>query len=371
MLHTATLIHDDIIDNATVRRGIPTLNAQLPVTAAVLAGDMVFAQAARLIARTGIPLIVERFSTTLETICRGELDQMFRNDGCLPSQEAYFGRIFAKTASLFSLCAQIGPLLSQSSPERIQQAQQFGRLVGEAFQITDDVLDLLGDSHKTGKPVGVDIRQGLATLPIILYAEDHPDDRRLHEVLSGTANEPQIGDFLSDLIRSGATGQGHAAEPQGRGAHHTAGVSSVRSSTARSRNSASSSCSIAPPSVANAAYPCLSSSTGTPDRLRALEVTICVRLAFEKTRPAAVDNALERRHQPYGAIDALEFTYRQRAEPRFRRQQPGHLRGKPLRMSILLLNLTPRSSQDVLETMVTYLCRSIPTPPWSAPSSRP
>ncbi len=115
MLHTATLIHDDIIDNATVRRGIPTLNAQLPVTAAVLAGDMVFAQAARLIARTGIPLIVERFSTTLETICRGELDQMFRN-GCLPSQEAYFGRIFAKTASLFSLCAQIGPLYPSPRP---------------------------------------------------------------------------------------------------------------------------------------------------------------------------------------------------------------------------------------------------------------
>lgn len=205
MLHTATLIHDDIIDNASVRRGIPTLNAQLPVTAAVLAGDIAFAQAARLIARTGIPLIVERFSTTLETICRGELDQMFRSHGCLPSQETYFGRIFAKTASLFSLCAQIGPLLSQSSPECIEQAQQFGHLVGEAFQITDDVLDLLGDSHKTGKPVGVDIRQGLATLPIILYAEDHPDDRRLDEVLSGTADEAQIGDFLSDLIRSGAT----------------------------------------------------------------------------------------------------------------------------------------------------------------------
>lgn len=207
MLHTATLIHDDIVDNASVRRGIPTLNAQLPVAAAVLAGDIAFAQAAKLIARTGAPLLIERFSTTLETICRGELDQMFRSAGCLPSQETYFGRIFAKTASLFALCAQIGPLLARSSPECIEQAQQFGQLVGEAFQITDDVLDLLGDSRQTGKPVGVDLRQGLATLPIIIYAEDHMDDPRLRAVLSGTADEPQIGQFLSDLIRSGATDQ--------------------------------------------------------------------------------------------------------------------------------------------------------------------
>ncbi len=205
MLHTATLIHDDIIDNATVRRGIPTLNAQLPVTAAVLAGDMVFAQAARLIARTGIPLIVERFSTTLETICRGELDQMFRNDGCLPSQEAYFGRIFAKTASLFSLCAQIGPLLSQSSPERIQQAQQFGRRWARHSRSPMMFSICWATVTRPANLLEWTSVRGLPRSPIILYAEDHPDDRRLHEVLSGTANEPQIGDFLSDLIRSGAT----------------------------------------------------------------------------------------------------------------------------------------------------------------------
>ncbi len=205
MLHTATLIHDDVIDNALVRRGVPTLNAQLPLTAAVLAGDIAFSQAARLIARTGIPPVVEHFSATLETICLGELDQMFRDDGCLLSQEAYFERIFAKTASLFALCAQIGPLLVQAPPEDIEGAEQFGRLLGEAFQITDDVLDLLGDSQTTGKPVGVDLRQGLATLPVILYAEDHPDDPRLSEVLGGTAEEPQIRRLLADLVESGAT----------------------------------------------------------------------------------------------------------------------------------------------------------------------
>ncbi len=205
MLHTATLIHDDVIDNATLRRGVQTLNATWPETAAVLAGDIVFSQAAKLIAQTRVPLIVERFAIALETICVGELGQMFRANGSLPTRADYFSRIFAKTASLFALCTEIGPLLATSSLDAVDRARQFGRLLGEAFQITDDVLDLVGDSHKIGKPVGVDLRQGLATLPVLLYAERWPDDPRVAEILIGRADEPTTQGFISDLLLSGAT----------------------------------------------------------------------------------------------------------------------------------------------------------------------
>lgn len=207
MLHTATLIHDDVIDNATFRRGVQTLNTTWPATAAVLAGDIVFSQAAKLIAQTRVPLIVERFAVALETICVGELGQMFRANGSLPTRADYFHRIFAKTASLFALCTEMGPLLATSSLDAVDRARRFGRLLGEAFQITDDVLDLVGDSNKVGKPVGVDLRQGLATLPVLLYAERRPDDHRVAEILIGRADEPTTQGFISDLLISGATDQ--------------------------------------------------------------------------------------------------------------------------------------------------------------------
>ncbi|MCU0519853.1 MAG: polyprenyl synthetase family protein [Anaerolineae bacterium] len=207
MLHTATLIHDDIIDNAAVRRGIMTVNARWPATAAVLAGDIVFAQAAKLIAQTREPVIVERFAVALEVICLGELGQMFGSAGTIPTLQAYLDRIFAKTASLFALCAEIGPLLAQYPDEVVAEARRFGRLLGEAFQITDDVLDLRGDSNETGKPVGVDLRQGLATLPVLLYRAGYPDDHRIEAILTRSADEHTIESFIQDLRCSAAVDQ--------------------------------------------------------------------------------------------------------------------------------------------------------------------
>ncbi len=207
MLHTATLIHDDLIDNSFIRRGVETLNVQWSSTATVLAGDIVFALAAKLIAQTENPFLIERFAVALETICRGELDQMIGRNGSVPEIDAYYERIYAKTASLITLCAESGPILAGSSMDTITQSRRFGRLLGEAYQITDDVLDLLGDTQRLGKPVGSDLRQGLVTLPVLLYAEAVPEDKRVHQIAHGDADERTISSFITDLLASNAADQ--------------------------------------------------------------------------------------------------------------------------------------------------------------------
>ncbi|MGC9468042.1 MAG: polyprenyl synthetase family protein [Anaerolineae bacterium] len=205
MLHTATLIHDDFIDSSTMRRGVATLNAHWTAPATILTGDIVFALAAKLIARSDSSLLVHRFAETLETICVGEIDQMLGKNGNLPSIEGYYRRIYAKTASLFSLCVESGPILAGCSDEAIERGRRFGHLLGEAFQITDDVLDLRGTAQLLGKPVGTDLRQGLVTLPVLLYNRQRPEDPRVQAVLTHTADEETLQGLIEDLGSSGAT----------------------------------------------------------------------------------------------------------------------------------------------------------------------
>ncbi|HEY89545.1 MAG TPA: hypothetical protein G4N98_07410, partial [Thermoflexia bacterium] len=141
MLHVATLIHDDLIDGAALRRGTKTVNAQWSPGATVLGGDIVFSWATRLAIRCQSLPLIDRFSETLEIICTGELNQMLCQQGRLPTQEEYYRRIFAKTASLFGIAAESAPLLAEAGPQECQRMRQFGELSGEAFQIADDLLD--------------------------------------------------------------------------------------------------------------------------------------------------------------------------------------------------------------------------------------
>jgi len=212
MLHTATLIHDDLIDNALVRRGKQTLNANWSAAATVLTGDVAFAWAAELATRSQNLKLVERFSKTLAIICNGELNQMFANRDRLPAEADYYGRIFAKTASLFALAAESGPLLACRPKADVQKLRRFGKLLGEAFQIVDDVLDFMSDEDTLGKPVGSDLRQGIITLPVLHYCHRHPDDVRIHAVLSraGYKHNAQVYDentiesLIADLRQSDA-----------------------------------------------------------------------------------------------------------------------------------------------------------------------
>lgn len=212
MLHTATLIHDDLIDNALTRRGKRTLNAQWNAAATVLTGDVAFAWAAELATRSQSLKVVERFSETLAIICNGELNQMFDDRAELPTEADYYDRIFSKTASLFALAAESGPLLAQRAETDKQRLRAFGKLLGEAFQIVDDVLDFMGDETTLGKPVGGDLHQGIITLPVLYYCRRHPNDVRIHAVLARGGHirnermrsESAINALIADLRESDA-----------------------------------------------------------------------------------------------------------------------------------------------------------------------
>lgn len=171
MLHTATLVHDDMIDRANTRRGHPTLNSRWGSEATVLTGDYMFAVSASLAAETDSVPVVQIFSRALMTICNGELRQLLADRQWPPTREAYDKRIYSKTASLFAASAEVGAVLSAAPPDKVAFIRRYGRNLGMAFQIVDDVLDYVGDPSELGKPVGSDLSQGIITLPALRYLE--------------------------------------------------------------------------------------------------------------------------------------------------------------------------------------------------------
>jgi len=176
LLHTATLVHDDLIDNSMLRRGMPTLNVSWSPGATILTGDYLFARSAELSAETQNIRIVTIFAQTLMTIVGGELQQLF-NDGHdhVPTREEYNQRIYAKTASLFASATQCAAILGGASEAQEQAMRDYGYHLGMAFQVMDDVLDFEGDEEIVGKPVANDLRQGYATLPVMLFEQKSPN----------------------------------------------------------------------------------------------------------------------------------------------------------------------------------------------------
>ncbi len=204
MLHTATLVHDDLIDGSLLRRGIPTVNAQWSPAATVLAGDYIFARAAELAAQTDSVAVMKSFAETLATIVNGEITQMFASRG-VSSRDDYYQRIYAKTASMFVLATKSAALISQSDEVIVDRIRQFGYEIGMAFQIVDDILDFTGEQQEVGKPVASDLRSGLVTLPAIYYREDNPDDRDMEAVLRGEfSSDGRMKRLVKAIRRSGA-----------------------------------------------------------------------------------------------------------------------------------------------------------------------
>ncbi|MGQ9683710.1 MAG: polyprenyl synthetase family protein [Anaerolineae bacterium] len=204
MLHTATLIHDDTIDGAPMRRGQRTLNATWRPAATILAGDYLFARAAALAAETGNTRVASIFANTLMTICQGELQQMLALSDWRGTHSDYYARIYAKTASLFAASCEAGAVLGKAPDDRVEQLREYGRLLGLAFQIVDDILDFTGDEGSLGKPVGSDLRQGIATLPIHHYLRTGGDPLLVEAALqrngAGDAVREQAVDKLLSLV---------------------------------------------------------------------------------------------------------------------------------------------------------------------------
>lgn len=184
LLHTATLVHDDLIDGALLRRGNPTLNAQWSPAATVLTGDFIFARAAKLAAETDHLPLMKLFAQTLATIVNGELTQMFSGRDLI-SRENYYQRIYAKTASLIEMSTQAAAMVSPVGQDVVESMRRFGYHLGIAFQIVDDVLDFVGDQNEIGKPVGSDLMQGLITLPALYFIEMYPNSDYAHLLITG------------------------------------------------------------------------------------------------------------------------------------------------------------------------------------------
>lgn len=207
MLHTATLVHDDLIDGALLRRGMPTLNANWTPAATVLTGDFIFARAAKLAAATGSVEVMDMFAEVLTTIVDGEITQQFTSKG-LANRDDYFRRIYAKTASLFELASGAAALLTPAGEKIRLSARRFGYEIGMAFQIMDDVLDFTAAQTRLGKPVGSDLRNGLITLPAIYFHEANPSDRDMDSVIRRNGhNSEQLDRLVANIRASDAIAQ--------------------------------------------------------------------------------------------------------------------------------------------------------------------
>ena len=205
MLHTATLIHDDLVDGSLIRRGMETLNARWSPGATVLTGDYVFARAAYLIACTDNVRLVRRFAETLMVICNGEITQMLDGHHCGFSRREYEKRIFAKTASLVALSAEAGAILAGAEEEKIGALRLYGENLGMAFQVVDDVLDFVADEETLGKPIGSDLRQGLLTLPVLLVLEEEPAHPVINRVLEHNPPAQQVVHEAVQLVAASPT----------------------------------------------------------------------------------------------------------------------------------------------------------------------
>ncbi|MFC2016389.1 polyprenyl synthetase family protein [Chloroflexota bacterium] len=201
VMHTATLVHDDAIDNSLVRRGRLTVYKLWGEEEAVLLGDYLFAEAGALTATTGNLRVIKRFADTLKTISRGELSQAFYAFNLEQSHQQYFQRISQKTAALFSLATESGAVLSQAPEESIQILIEYGHNLGIAFQIVDDILDFIGTEEELGKPVGSDLAQGTLTLPAILLLEYYPEDNPVKR-LFGNRDEQDNIKLTIELVRN-------------------------------------------------------------------------------------------------------------------------------------------------------------------------
>ncbi len=199
MLHLASLVHDDIIDRAATRRGLPTVNARFNNDLAILLGDFYFAKTAGLIADVNDNRIDRLFSETVATLVEGAIMEMLDAHHLDLSLDRYLQRISSKTAFLIGACCKGSAIVCAASDEQIVEMQHFGHSLGMAFQIVDDILDYIGSDESIGKPAGNDLRQGMVTLPLI-YALEH-DGAGHAETVRAIVEEPgQHNDLVPSLV---------------------------------------------------------------------------------------------------------------------------------------------------------------------------
>jgi octaprenyl-diphosphate synthase len=198
LLHNATLIHDDYVDESTHRRGQPTVAAAEGPERAVAVGDYYFAKATRLIAEIGNRDVTTTIAEALEAICASQIDDVALRGAFPGDHDSYLRVVRGKTAALFAAACASGALLSEAGPEVVGALRRYGDLVGVAFQMADDMVDFSPDS---GKPVGLDIRQRTLSLPLIYAAEDRTVGPEVRRLLAGALGDAEVA-RVADLVIS-------------------------------------------------------------------------------------------------------------------------------------------------------------------------
>jgi len=202
LIHAASLVHDDIIDDAAFRRGVPTLHTEFNVTNAILAGDWLFSRSFRLVADYADSRSAKILARFVGGICAAEIGQDLGKFSFSISKRSYLRTIAGKTAALFSLSLHVGASEAKADPFVVQALRRAGYDIGMAFQIIDDILDYESDDKTLRKPVGNDIREGLCTLPLILALRK--DEAALRPLLKAPMDDNKVSEILRLVVATGA-----------------------------------------------------------------------------------------------------------------------------------------------------------------------
>jgi heptaprenyl diphosphate synthase len=212
LTHMASLVHDDVVDSALVRRGTLTIKAKWGNKLSVHVGSYLFAESLKLISNYDKP-IIKILANTGVKMCVGEIEQIKNGYNWAQPIKDYFSRISRKTALLIATCCQLGALVCEAPRKLSEALRRYGHYVGMAFQITDDILDFVAKEQQLGKPVGSDLQQGVITLPTIYALKHSPAREDLKNLLSllSTQNDAFILDKAVEIIKNSG-GIGHAQE---------------------------------------------------------------------------------------------------------------------------------------------------------------
>lgn len=216
-IHTATLLHDDVVDESDMRRGRSTANAVFGNAASVLVGDYLYSRSFEMMVETNCMPVMSVLSGATTVIAEGEVLQLLNVHDPDVSLDRYLQVVRYKTAKLFEAAAQVGAIIAGASAQQEQAAATYGRHIGTAFQLIDDVLDYSGDAQALGKDVGDDLREGKATMPLIRVMEiGSAAQKKLIEdaIKTGSADFAAVAQAIQDTDALGYTRQAAVAEAQ-------------------------------------------------------------------------------------------------------------------------------------------------------------
>ena len=214
-IHTATLLHDDVVDDSTLRRGRPTANESFGNPASVLVGDFLYSRAFQMMVQTQNMRVMEILAEATNIIAEGEVQQLMNMHDASLDEAGYLKVIRSKTAKLFEASARLGAILTNCPQATEESCATYGRSLGTAFQVIDDVLDYDGNAAEMGKNLGDDLREGKATLPLILAMQRGTSEQRLviHNAIENGATEEL--DTIIQIVRdTGALAGARAAAAQ-------------------------------------------------------------------------------------------------------------------------------------------------------------